>query len=691
MASMSFCLPILLTLLLIIIFLFVHVESTSDHKNPNNGVVINVTKQFSFPDFKTPKTLHDIMLLGSSTIDKTGRVQIPDKHIFDLKHLAGRAVYAYPVRVFDPVTRTPASFQTTFSFQLETSQPNSSSAGDGGGDGGYGGSGFTFMLAPDEFTVGRPGPWLGMLNDACDEEYKAVGIEFDTRENAEFGDPNDNHIGINLGSIVSKITINVSEVGVNLKDGEIYRAWVNYHGPNRLLDIRLGSDHVSYPLKPLFSGELDISEFLKEYMFVGFSASTGNLTQIHNLISWNFTSTSQAYLRVPSPETCESKILVENDDDGGGGDGGMDGFFIFMAVVVLVAFALVSLYYNRKGKSQEKSNEVAMLSSVKERPRPPNKPRRFTISEISSATRCFDELHRVARDERSDTYRGTLLNGCHVLVKRFSMEYFKCQGVNRRRVGKEIKAMSKLRHPNLVAIRGWCFDHQETMVVYDYLPNGTFNDWLYGIGVLPWSRRLKVVRDVAHGLSYLHSQKLAHKNVRTGSVLIDVSLRALLGDFGFVMTGVESNRFEAVVSQHTDVFEFGVLILEVVAGRNRYISRSNSGLSGLESDSDPERDALNLDLLEWAWTMHEMNEKEKVVDRKMSSVLIIDQAVRVIDIGLSCTLKENKGRPSMPEVVEYLYFEKEIPELPLRRPMALFPYTSTTELCSNSYICPSFK
>ncbi|KAL8257815.1 hypothetical protein R6Q59_029856 [Mikania micrantha] len=672
MASATIFLPTTI-IFLTFIFFFVNAQAT-DHP----GSTINVTKHFSFANFSTPNAAHNLMLLGSSIVDETGRVQIPDTTQKDigLKHLAGRAIYAYPVRVFDPVTRTPASFQTTFSFRLETTQ--SSSSNDGG-------SGFTFILAPDEFTMGRPGPWLGMLNDACDEEYKVVGIEFDTRENAEFGDPNDNHIGINLGSIVSTITINVSEFGVDLKNGEIHRAWIDYRGQNRFLDIRLGSDSLGYPVKPVFSGELDISEFLNEYMFVGFSASTGNFTQIHNLISWNLTSISQASLRVPSPETCESKIIARNGGNGGGNGGGnsghLDAFFIFMSVVLLAVVALVSLYYNRK-RGRDKLNEAAMLSAVKQRPRPPNKPRRFSISEISSATRCFDEVHKVASDERSDVYRGTLLNGCQVVVKRFSVGWFKSNSVNRRHLCKEIKAMSRLRHPNLVSIRGWCFDHQETMVVYDYVPNGVLNDWLYGIGVLPWSRRLKVVRDVAQALNYLHSQKLAHKNVKTSSVFIDISVRGLLGDFGFVMPGPDSNRFEESVSQPADVFEFGVLLLEVVAGRNRYKPRL---------ESNPDSDGLDLDLLHWVWTMHEMNEKEKVVDERIGSVLNTDQAVRVIEIGLLCTLKEDTGRPSMSDVTEYLNFETEIPKLPPSRPVALYPYTSMTQLCSNSYMCASFK
>ncbi|XP_019195052.1 PREDICTED: L-type lectin-domain containing receptor kinase VIII.1-like [Ipomoea nil] len=648
-----------------------------------NGPVINVTKHISFPDFssKNPRIPQDVSLLGSAAISsEQSCLQIPKpSQTTDLKHLAGRAIYSSPIRLFDPVTQTPASFQTTFSFQFQA-PPNTSVKTqhlDPDDDVINGGSGLTFIIVPDEFTVGRSGPWLGMLNDVCDDNYKSVAIEFDTRRNPEFGDPNDNHVGINLGSIVSTAAVNASDAGIVLNDGSVHRAWISYDGQLRLIEIRLGADNNGFPSKPVYSGSLDLSPYLNEYMFVGFSASTGNHTQIHNVISWNFTSTSKASLRIPSSETCESKIIQQRTDNNEEEEKGRHektptSFLIFIAVFILLVAVLLSLYFNRKKKKDDKSNDLAAQPEKKTKLGPPNKSRRFTFTEISSATRSFSELQILGSDARSITYKGTPWHGCHVAVKRYSAKFFGSGGFDRRRMHKEIKGVAKIRHPNLVPIRGWCFDNQETIVVYDYIPNGSLDKWLFGGGVLPWTRRFKVVKDVADALSYLHSRQLAHKNVKASSVFLDVSFRAVVGDFGFVLSSVESTRFESVVSQTADVFEFGVLVLEIISGRFR---KSKPG---------------ELDLLDMAWALHEDGEKQKLVDRRMGAVVNMDQAVRVLEIGLLCTLNQNKGRPSMEEVVEFLNVEKPMPELPTSRPVSLFPYNSTTGLC-HGYACSPFK
>ena len=123
-----------------------------------------------------------------------------------------------------------------------------------------------------------------------------------------------------------------------------------------------------------------------------------------------------------------------------------------------------------------------------------------------------------------------------------------------------------------------------------------------------------------------------------------------------------------------DVFEFGVLVLEVIAGRKR--SESDEG--------KPEEK----NLLDFAWNLHEIDEKVKIVDRKMGSLINLEQAIRVLEIGLLCTLNENKGRPSMEQVVEFLgNMEKPIPELPRTRPVALFPYSSANTGLCNAYSC----
>ncbi|OMO97758.1 hypothetical protein COLO4_14390 [Corchorus olitorius] len=648
-----------------------------------NGPVINVTKHISFTNFNLddPRVISDVKLLGSAKLSvENGAVQIPDESssdVFDLKHQAGRAIYSSPVRLFDPGTQTPASFQTTFAFQFSNISSDLLN---------HGGSGLTFIIVPDEFTVGRPGPWLGMMNDACQEDYKAVAIEFDTRQNPQFGDPNDNHVGINLGTIVSNITIDASDFGVFLHDGSVHRAWIKYDGPKRWMDIHLGSDgHGDFPSKPIFSGPLDLSPHLNEYMFVGFSASTGNMTQIHKVLSWNFSSNSQAFLRIPSDETCENKIFLQKSDSVQSSTQKNkkshkeppSGFLIFITVAVIALAIMIGFFCSRRRRGRNHNNsKLTSLPDKTDRPRPPNKPRRFTFSEISTATRGFSEAEILGSDARGMYYRGKLPNGCQVAIKRLSPEFLNSQqGLDRRRILKEIGAMSRVRHPNLVPIRGWCHDSREMMIVYDFYTNGSLDKWLFGVGVLPWTRRFRVINDVAEALSFLHSKQLAHKNMKTSSVFLDVSFRAVVGDFGMVLAATESKRFEAAVSQIADVFEFGIFVLEVVSGRGRLDSEVNQ----------EERD-----LVDFAWRMHMKNEKAKVVDPRMGSLVNLEQAIRVLDIGLLCTLNESKGRPNMVEVVEFLSMERPIPELPASRPVALFAYNSATGLCSG-YSCGPFK
>lgn len=133
------------------------------------------------------------------------------------------------------------------------------------------------MIVLDEFTIGRSGPWLVILNNAC-SHYKVFAMEFNKSYNPEFGDPNKDHVGINLGSAVSFKTENSSKVNVSLHNTTIaYRAWISYDSQRRWIEVHLGLDVEPKPSQPILSLPLNLSPFLKEYMFIGFSASTGNL------------------------------------------------------------------------------------------------------------------------------------------------------------------------------------------------------------------------------------------------------------------------------------------------------------------------------------------------------------------------------------------------------------------------------
>jgi len=214
------------------------------------------------------------------------------------------------------------------------------------------------------------------------------------------------------------------------------------------------------------------------------------------------------------------------------------------------------------------------------------------------------------------------------------------------------------------------------MVVYEYMFNGCLDKWLLGVGVLPWNRRFKVVKNVANGLNYLHSHQLAHNNVQVSSVFLDVSFKALLGDFGLG----NPMGVDPASSRSIDVFNFGIFVLEVVAGRQRRVE-------GPGQDGPGEGE---MDLLDYAWMMHERGEKMKIVDRRMGSGIDPEQAIRVVNTALLCTLSESMGRPKMEDVVKYLKMEETLPELPPNRPIVLFPYNSGPTLCGG-YVCAPFK
>ncbi|XP_010671293.2 probable L-type lectin-domain containing receptor kinase S.7 [Beta vulgaris subsp. vulgaris] len=656
--------------------------------------MITMTKSHSFPKFSTsinPRIEHDIKLLGSAKLSSDKQsIQIPDiSELDDLRHQAGRAIYSSPIRVFDPNSQTPASFETTFSFQLNnhTSPLPSNSTSEEA----HGGSGLTFLIAPDEFTVGRPGPWLGMLNDACNDNYKFIAVEFDTRQNPEYGDPNDNHIGINLGSIVSKSTINASDYGLSFEDGSIHLARITYDGSTQRMEIWVESNPKT-PLRSVFSDDIDLTPFLNEYMFVGFSASTGNKTQIHNILSWNFTFTTPAFLRYPTSETCDSKILVgknrvsENNKVPIKKERSSTPFLIFICVVVLCFLIFINLYFNgKKAKKSYVGSAFMFMPEKKLRPTPPNKARRFTRSELSLATRGFSDLEVIGSDSSGVLYRGTLPNGCHVAVKRFLSQFLGSLSMDRRKFLKRVVSLSRVRHPSLVPIRGWCYETRVYMVVYEYMFNGCVDKWLFGVGVLPWSRRFKVVKNVANGLSHLHSRQIAHNNVQVSSVFLDVSFKAVLGDFGLSDPfGIDSTS-----SRSVDVFNFGILVLEVVSGRKRWVAEKLETDSRGSGSSQSELAMDEMDLLDYAWIMHERGEKIKMVDRLMGSIVDTNQALRVIDIALLCTLPENNGRPKMEEIVTFLTMDCILPELPPNRPIVLFPYNSGPHLCGG-YVCAPF-
>lgn len=611
--------------------------SNNKHHPHHYGPPTNVTKTLHFPNFNpiiSTLTHHDqVKLLGNAGISKDkGVIQIPDaSQAVDCTYQVGRALYSSPIRLFDPLTLTPASFQTTFSFQLNaTTTYNNSSSGGGG---------LAFVMVPDEFTIGRPGPWLGILNDACNR-YKVFAVEFDTSHDPELGDPNDDHVGINVGAIVSFKTANSSEARISLHSNSLHRAWITYDAYRRWIDVHLGSDGDPIPTQPILSLPLNLSPFLEEYMFVGFSASTGNSTQIHNIISWNFSSIAQAFLQLPSTKVCHRNIHHQVSKYSTMSHyNPPSSFLVFVAVLGLCSVALLSFYFN----SQSKESSISLLlTEKKQRPMPPGKPRRFTVPELHKATRGFSNVQVLTSDSGGVLYRGILSNGCRVAVKRYFSTQSLTNSTTRLYWSRDLKRigdLTRISHPSLAPIRGWCCDGPETIVVYDYYQFGSMDTWLCGVGALPWTRRSQLIKDVAEALSYLHSKELAHGNVKTSSVFFDANYRAVLGDYGFILS--EGGGGESKLGKKDDVFWFGMFVMEIVAAKK--------GINGWRDEEGGEKGVLG-----FVRKMHERRELVKVVDDKIGHCINFEEeAVQVLKMGLNCTASDVNARPCMEEVVHF--------------------------------------
>ncbi|KAJ7550604.1 hypothetical protein O6H91_07G109000 [Diphasiastrum complanatum] len=629
----------------------------------------NIHKRFSFSSYSFGDKYDDINLLGSASVESRGSIRIPADDDFEgaPQHQAGRALYSSPVRMWDPDTGLAASFNTTFSFIINNQPAKGNKSASGGG--------LTFIVAPDELTVGREAGWLGMLNEhPCKETYNAFAVEFDNFKNDEFNDPNDNHVGINLASMQSSHTADASLAGVFLRNGSFVTAWINYNGDSRHLEVHIANaSTMERPLKPIISVPLDLSPILKEYMFVGFTAATGGAeAQTHNIVSWNFSSKTHAVPRFPNKFLKSESLCNGNVSDGKiqkqkKHSRESEAFLIFLSVSVVIFLAFINLACARTGTKQ-----TAMKVHINNhRPRPLHKPRKFNYEELSAATNDFSEKEKLGQGRFGSVYKGVLQDGSLVAVKRLSS--LQIQGSEKRLI-KKISHILGQKQPHLVQLRGWCREKKELLLVNEYMPNGSLDTWLYPNPwtALPWLLRWKIIKNIASSLAYLHEgldQQLLHRQVKTSNVLLDISLEAKLGDFGIgswiedrqarllnpaaadyhiAYQAPDSASYTRKATDKMDVFSFGVTTMEIVCGRRP-----------IDKNLAPAETVL----LKWVWELHKTGNLLAAADKRMKNQYHPEQLMRSLTVGILCTHPDPNCRPTMKKVVSFLTGKKALPPL----------------------------
>ncbi|KAG6599166.1 putative receptor-like protein kinase, partial [Cucurbita argyrosperma subsp. sororia] len=159
----------------------------------------------------------------------------------------------------------------------------------------------------------------------------------------------------------------------------------------------------------------------------------------------------------------------------------------------------------------------------------------FTLRELDLATNLFSEENLIGEGGYGVVYKGRLLNGISVAVKKI----FNGQGQAEMEFRVEVEAIGHVRHKNLVRLLGYCIEGTDRMLVYEYINNGSLELWLHeGMGenrYLTWEARMKIMLGTAKGLAYLHEAiepKVVHRDIKASNILIDENFNAKVSDFG---------------------------------------------------------------------------------------------------------------------------------------------------------------
>uniref|UniRef100_A0ACD5XQP3 Uncharacterized protein n=1 Tax=Avena sativa TaxID=4498 RepID=A0ACD5XQP3_AVESA len=330
------------------------------------------------------------------------------------------------------------------------------------------------------------------------------------------------------------------------------------------------------------------------------------------------------------------------------------------------------------GSGTEKSG-----NSQRSSPRPmvsvPNvdTPREISYKEIVAITNDFSESQVVAELDFGTGYEGFLDNGHggqnHVLVKRLGMKT--CPAL-RTRFANELCNLAKLRHRNLVQLRGWCTDHGEMLVVYDHSPGNLLSNHLLvrqnTSDILSWRHRYGIVRALASAVLYLHEEwdeQVIHRNITSAAVFLDPDRSPRLGSFALAeflsrnehshhvvvpaVSGAARGIFGYMSPEYlesgeattmADVYSFGVVVLEVVTGAMAVDVRSPEVLLVRKVQLCQEQD----------------RDVEALADRRLDDRFDRQELVRLAKLGIACTRSDPAARPSMRKIVSILDGNDEV-------------------------------
>ncbi|KAL3615137.1 hypothetical protein CASFOL_040798 [Castilleja foliolosa] len=289
--------------------------------------------------------------------------------------------------------------------------------------------------------------------------------------------------------------------------------------------------------------------------------------------------------------------------------------------------------------------------------------KRFSLRELQAATSNFSSKNIIGQGGFGVVYKGLLPNRTVVAVKRFKDPTF----TGEMQFQTEVEMIGLALHRNLLRLYGFCMTPEEKLLVYPYMPNGSVADRLRDPGQenpsLDWGKRMNIALGASRGLQYLHEQcnpKIIHRDVKAANILLDESFEAIVGDFGLakLLDPRDSHVTTAVrgtvghiapeylstgqSSEKTDVYGFGVLLLELV-----------TGLKALDAHAANGQIQKGL-ILDWVKTLHGENKREELVDKNLKGCYNLDELEKAVELAIKCTQSSPEQRPKMSEVLKIL-------------------------------------